>query len=73
MKDMNEIGGITVRLVDEFKRVLPRQRKTQRENLALLVATMLLPQQVYGIAPKTHHLPKKNKKNSLTPKPPHIL
>jgi len=33
--DMNEIGGIAVGLVDEFKRVLPRQRKTQRENLAL--------------------------------------
>ena len=28
-------------LVEEFKRVLPRQRKTQRENLALLTATML--------------------------------
>jgi len=38
---MNGIGGIAVGLVDEFKRVLPRQRKTQRENLALLVATML--------------------------------
>jgi len=28
-------------LVEEFKRALPRQRKTQRDNLALLVATML--------------------------------
>ena len=28
-------------LVEEFGRVLPRQRKTQRENLALLTATML--------------------------------
>ena len=28
-------------LVDEFKRLLPWQRKTQRGNLALLVATML--------------------------------
>ena len=28
-------------MVEEFKRVLPRQRKTQRENLALLTATML--------------------------------
>lgn len=28
-------------LVEEFKRALPRQRKTQRENLALLTATML--------------------------------
>lgn len=28
-------------LVEEFKRVLPWQRKTQRENLALLTATML--------------------------------
>ena len=28
-------------LVEEFKRVLPWQRKTQRDNLALLTATML--------------------------------
>ena len=28
-------------LVEEFKRVLPDQRKTQRDNLALLTATML--------------------------------
>lgn len=28
-------------LVDEFKRRLPQQRKSQRTNLALLVATML--------------------------------
>ena len=28
-------------LVEEFKRVLPWQRKTQRENLALLTAPML--------------------------------
>ena len=28
-------------LVEEFRRVLPRQRKTQRDNLALLTATML--------------------------------
>ncbi len=28
-------------LVEEFRRVLPWQRKTQRENLALLTATML--------------------------------
>ena len=28
-------------LVEEFKRVLPGQRKTRRENLAFLTATML--------------------------------
>lgn len=28
-------------LIEEFKRVLPGQRKTQRDKLALLVATML--------------------------------
>ena len=39
--DMSGIGAIALGLVDEFKRVLPGQRKTQRENLALLVATML--------------------------------
>ena len=36
--DTNGVGGIAVGLVDEFKRVLPRQRKTQRENLALSLA-----------------------------------
>lgn len=38
------VSGIRVvadGLVDEFKRLLPWQRKTQRGNLALLVATML--------------------------------
>jgi hypothetical protein len=38
------VSGIRVvadGLVDEFKRLLPWQRKTQRDNLALLVATML--------------------------------
>jgi hypothetical protein len=38
---MSGINAIALGLVDEFKRVLPHQRKTQRENLALLVATML--------------------------------
>jgi hypothetical protein len=41
MMDMSGIDAIALGLVDEFKRVLPGQRKTQRENLALLVATML--------------------------------
>ena len=45
MREVDRIvGGIrTVAdgLVDEFKRLLPWQRKTQRGNLALLVATML--------------------------------
>ena len=38
------VGGIRAvadGLVDEFKRLLPLRRKTQRGNLALLVATML--------------------------------
>lgn len=35
------IRAVAGGLVGEFKRLLPRQRKTQRDNLALLVATML--------------------------------
>jgi hypothetical protein len=35
------IGVVALGLVAKFKRVLPGQRKTQRDNLALLVATML--------------------------------
>lgn len=38
---MSGINRIADGLVEEFKRLLPRQRKTQRDNLALLVATML--------------------------------
>lgn len=38
---MSGIRRIADGLVGEFKRVLPRQRKTQRDNLALLTATML--------------------------------
>jgi hypothetical protein len=35
------IKAIAAGLVDELKSRLPQQRKIQRENLALLVATML--------------------------------
>lgn len=38
---MSGIHAIALGLVAEFKRVFPDQRKTQRDNLALLVATML--------------------------------
>jgi hypothetical protein len=33
--------GLAEGIAEEFKRLLPRQRKTQRTNLSLLVATML--------------------------------
>ena len=35
------IRAVADGLVDEFKRLLPWQRKTQRDTLALLVVTML--------------------------------
>jgi hypothetical protein len=35
------LTGLAASIADELKRRLPSQRKTQRENLALLVATML--------------------------------
>lgn len=35
------IRAVADGLVDELRRRLPQQRKTQRDNLALLVATML--------------------------------
>ena len=38
---MSGIRRIADGLIEEFKRVLPWQRKTQRDNLALLTATML--------------------------------
>lgn len=38
---MSGIRQIADGLIEEFKRVLPGQRKTQRDSLALLVATML--------------------------------
>ncbi len=38
---MTGIHQIALGLSEEFKRVLPGQRKTQRENLSLLIATML--------------------------------
>lgn len=38
---MSGIKRIADGLIEEFKRVLPWQRKTQRDNLALLTATML--------------------------------
>ncbi len=38
---MSGIRAVADGLADEFKRRLPQQRKTQRTNLALLVATML--------------------------------
>lgn len=38
---MDGIKGLADGIALEFKRLLPKQRKTQRENLALLVATML--------------------------------
>ena len=38
---MSGIRAVADGLVEEFKRLLPGQRKTQRDNLALLIATML--------------------------------
>jgi hypothetical protein len=38
---MNGITAIAESISSELKRRLPRQRKTQRTKLALLVATML--------------------------------
>jgi hypothetical protein len=38
---VNGIIGLTESIAREFKRLLPDQRKTQRHNLSLLVATML--------------------------------
>ncbi len=38
---VNGIIGLAESIAQEFKRLLPDQRKTQRHNLALLVATML--------------------------------
>ena len=38
---MSGIRAVAAGLIDEFKHRLPQQRKTQRDNLALLVATML--------------------------------
>lgn len=38
---MSGIRAVAAGLIDELKRRLPQQRKTQRNNLALLVATML--------------------------------
>jgi hypothetical protein len=38
---MDGIRGLAEGIAEEFGRLLPRQRKTQRTNLSLLVATML--------------------------------
>ena len=38
---MDSIRGLAEGIAGEFQRLLPRQRKTQRTNLSLLVATML--------------------------------
>ena len=38
---MNGISKLAETIAQELQRRLPRQRKTQRENLALLTATML--------------------------------
>ena len=38
---MDSIIGLAEGMAGEFQRHLPRQRKTQRTNLSLLVATML--------------------------------
>ena len=38
---MDGIRGLAEAIAEEFQRLLPRQRKTQRTNLSLLVATML--------------------------------
>lgn len=38
---MDGTKGVANSIAQEFQRLLPRQRKTQRTNLALLVATML--------------------------------
>ena len=38
---MDSIIGLAEGIAGEFQRHLPRQRKTQRTNLSLLVATML--------------------------------
>ena len=38
---MDSIRGLAEGVAGEFQRLLPRQRKTQRTNLSLLVATML--------------------------------
>ena len=38
---MDSIRGLSEGVAGEFQRLLPRQRKTQRTNLSLLVATML--------------------------------
>ena len=38
---VNGIIGLAESIAQEFKRLRPDQRKTQRHNLALLVATML--------------------------------
>ena len=38
---MDSISGLAEGIAGEFQRLLPRQRKTQRTNLSLLVATML--------------------------------
>ena len=38
---MDGIRGLAEGIAEEFRRLLPEQRKTQRNNLSLLVATML--------------------------------
>lgn len=38
---MDGLKGLANGIAEEMRRLLPRQRKTQRDNLALLVATML--------------------------------
>ena len=38
---MDSIRGLAEGVAGDFQRFLPRQRKTQRTNLSLLVATML--------------------------------
>jgi hypothetical protein len=38
---MNGVQGVATSIAQEFQRLLPKQRKTQRTNLSLLVATML--------------------------------
>jgi hypothetical protein len=38
---MDGIQGVAASISEEFRRLLPGQRKTQRSNLSLLVATML--------------------------------
>jgi hypothetical protein len=38
---MDGIKGVAESIAQEFQRLFPRQRKTQRSNLSLLVATML--------------------------------